>query len=130
MINNMMYLPSDLTGAQANEVIRDRLKDTDFTSLVFVVDNEADRSLRGTVSLRNLLTMDESDTLVQIMDPYVDSFDPFQAATAAAYRILDSGLPAMPVVEEGRLIGAMTVDAAIAKLVPATSELNTLRIFS
>jgi len=130
MINDMMYLPSDLSGSQANEEIRELLKGTDFTSLVFVVDNEADRNLRGTVPLRDLLTMDEGNTLEQIMDPYVDAFDPFQAATAAAYRILDSGLPAMPVVNEGRLVGAMTVDAAIAQLVAPTSELNTLRIFS
>lgn len=130
MINDMLYLPSDVSGRQANEEIRERLKGTDFTSLVFIVDNEADRNLRGTVPLRELLTMDEGTTLEQIMDPYVDSFDPFQPANAAAYRILDSGLPAMPVVNEGRLIGAMTVDAAIAQLVPATSELNTLRIFS
>jgi CBS domain-containing protein len=130
MINDMMYLSTDLSGSEANESIKERLKGTDFTSLVFVVDNEADRNLRGTVPLRDLLTMDEGSTLEQVMDPYVDSFDPFQPATAAAYRILDSGLPAMPVVDEGRLVGAMTVDAAIAQLVPATSELNTLRIFS
>jgi len=37
----------------------------------------------------------------------------------------------MPVVDsEGRLLGAMTVEAAIALLVPPTSNLQGIRVFS
>ena len=131
MINDMIFLPVDLPGVRATEEIRQHLKRTDFTSLIFVVDNLKDRKLLGSLPLRDALTMDENETLEAVMDPYVGTLEPFQPASAAAYRILDSGLPAMPVIQgEGRLVGAMTVDAAIAQLVGVTSELQTLRVFS
>lgn len=131
MINDMILLAADLSGSGAIEKIREQLKLTDFTSLIFVVDNTEDRKLLGTLPLRDALTMDENETLEAVMDPYVGTLDPFQSASAAAYRILDAGLSAMPVVkDEGRLIGAMTVDAAIAQLVGGASELQTLRVFS
>jgi magnesium transporter len=127
----MLYFPSDLTGDQVNKEIRQHLHGRDFTSLVFIVDNVKDRKLLGTVHLRDLLLMKPSESLEQVMDPYVDALEPFQPASAAAYRILDSGLAAMPVVaHEGRLVGAMTVDAALTQLVAPNSELRMLRVFS
>jgi Mg/Co/Ni transporter MgtE len=69
--------------------------------------------------------------LEEIMDPYLETLEPFEDATDAAYRIVGGQLHAMPVVAtDGRLIGAMTIDAAISQLVPATSSLQSLRVFS
>jgi hypothetical protein len=65
------------------------------------------------------------------MDPYVETLSPFDNAVDAAYRIVSGQLAAMAVTEkEGRLIGAMTANAAVAQLVPSTSSLQSLRIFS
>jgi hypothetical protein len=37
----------------------------------------------------------------------------------------------MPVVEtDGKLVGAMTINAAIAQLLPSSSSLKTLRVYS
>ncbi len=132
MVNDMIQLPARLTGLEANKEIHECLKETDLTALIFVVDDEETGTLRGTVPLKQLLTMDDaSRTLEDLMDPYVDALEPFQPATAAAHRIVETGVPAMPVIDnDGRLIGAMTVDAAITALVASTSELQTLRIFS
>ena len=130
MINDMICLPAELTCEQANQEIKRHLKETDFTSLIFVIDDESERKLLGTVPLRDVLTMDENETLSDVMYPYIDSLEPFQRASDAAYRIVDTGVPAIPVIENGRLIGAMTVDAAIAQLVASSSELRTLRVYS
>jgi CBS domain-containing protein len=131
MINDMISLPRHFTGEKAREEIRERLKETDFSSLVFVVDDEASFRLRGVLPLRDLLSMPDDELLEKVMDPYVGALDPMQPASEAAYRILDSGLAAMPVVRDGgRLIGAMTIDAAISQVVAPTSELRALRVFS
>ena len=48
-----------------------------------------------------------------------------------ARRIVDSSVDGMPVIDnDGRVIGAMTVDAAIAVLFASTAELQKLRILS
>ena len=65
------------------------------------------------------------------MDPYIQSLSPFDDANEAAYRMVSGQLPAMAVIDkDGKLIGAMTVEAAIARLVPTTSNLQRLRVFS
>lgn len=131
MLNDVARLPAGMTGTEANKAIHDCLKETDFTSLVFVVDDEKREALRGVVPLKQLLTMEPDERLEDVMDPYADALDPFRPASSAAYRIVDSGVAAMPVIDnEGRFVGAMTVDAAIGALVASTSELQTLRIFS
>jgi Mg/Co/Ni transporter MgtE len=59
------------------------------------------------------------------------ALDPFEAAREAAYRLVGGQLAAMPVVvADGRLVGAMTINAAIAQLLPSTSALGALRVFS
>jgi len=131
MINDIICFASELTGAEAKRLIQERLKDVDFTSMIFLVDDEQTRKLRGSLPLRDLLTCDDEKRLEEIMDPYLETLDPFGLAGDAAYRIVSGQLSAMPVVNgEGRLLGAMTIDAAIAQLVPATSGLQTLRVFS
>jgi len=131
MINDIICLPADLTGAEAKRELRRLLKDVDFTSVIFLVDDEESRKLRGAALLRDMLTADDDQTIEDVMDPYLKVLDPFDDAGDAAYKIVNGQLSAMPVVNtEGRLIGAMTIDAAIARLIPATSNLQTLRVFS
>ena len=65
------------------------------------------------------------------MDPYLETLDPYQDAADAAHRIVGGQLHAMPVVaKEGKLVGAMTIDAAISQLLPSSSILQTVRVFS
>lgn len=129
MINNMVFFRSDASVAEAKEKVKGFLERTDFMSLIFLVDEE--RKLRGSVPLRELLAADDEVRLTDIMDPYIAALEPFGSARDAAYRIVGGQLAAMPVVEEsGKLIGAMTVNAAIAQLLPASSSLRTLRVFS
>lgn len=128
MINDLIALPGHLTAGEAQGRVHDYIKTVDFTSLVFLVDDAPDGKLRGSVSLRDLLAADPESKLEDLMDPYLEALDPFESAADAAYRIVDGQLEAMPVTNtHGRLIGAMTIAAAVSLLVP---RLGPLRVFS
>ena len=131
MINDIICLPADLTCAEAKQQLQNRMKDVDFTSVIFLVDDEVSGKLRGAVQLRDLLTAEDDQKMEDIMDPYLKVLDPYEDAGEAAHRIVDGQLSAMPVTNtDGKLIGAMTIDAAISRLIPPTSNLQTLRVFS
>lgn len=131
MINDMVCLIAEDSIAAARENLSELLKNRDFVELAFVVDNETDKKLVGSISLRKLLTGQEDGSIGDAMNPYLQSLDPFDPARDASYRIIGAQLAAMPVINpDGRLVGAMTVDAAISQVVAASSEMRTLRIFS
>lgn len=129
MINNMVLLECDTTVGEAKKQAAKLLENTDFVLLMFIVEN--DGRLKGSIKLRGLLANNDATELADIMDPYIASLEPFAPAHDAAYRIVAGQLAAMPVVEgDGKLIGAMTINAAIDQLVPESSSLRTLRVFS
>jgi CBS domain-containing protein len=131
MVNDVVMLPAGMTVEESKAAVQRRLGDTHFTSVIFVVDDETNRKLRGAMLLREVLTAQDDRPLDEIMDPYLEPLEPFGSAADAAYRIVGGQLAAMPVVDnEGRLLGAMTVDAAVTQLVPPTSGLQSLRVFS
>lgn len=131
MINDMVYARADLTVKEARETLRERLKEPDFVALVFLVDDEETRRLRGIVPLRHLLTESDDCRLDEIMQRFVQSLNPDDAALEAAYKLVGAQLNAMPVTTaEGKLIGVMTIDAAIALIASATSGIQGVRIFS
>lgn len=131
MTNDVVYARGDLTVAEAREVLRERLKDPEFVYLIYIVDDEKARHLRGLISLRNLLTNDDTQRLEDFMDPYVTTLDPLDNANVAAYRVLNSDLAGMPVVgREGQLLGVVTVDAAVAQVAPRNWSALAPRIFS
>ncbi len=122
---------ASLTVAEAREKLREPLKKPDFVFIIYVVNNEKSRQLRGTISLRTLITADDKLSLEEIMDPYVTTLSPLSPATEAAHRVIDSHVPALPVVEdEGKLLGIVTVDAAIAQVAPENWRSQAPRIFS
>ncbi|HEX6125110.1 MAG TPA: CBS domain-containing protein [Pyrinomonadaceae bacterium] len=128
MINDLIALPADLTAGDAQAKVTDRIKTVHFNSLVFLVDDQPDGKLLGAVSLRELLTANADAQLKDLMDPYLETLNPFDSAADAAYQIVSGQLEAMPVTNtNGRLIGAMTIAAAVSLLVP---RLGPLRVFS
>ena len=131
MTNDVICVRGSLTVSDAREKLREPLKKPDFVFIIYVVDNETSRRLKGTISLRSLITADDKQRLEEIMDPYVLTLNPLSPATEAAHRILDSHVAALPVVgEEGKLLGIVTVDAAIAQAAPASWRTQAPRIFS
>jgi magnesium transporter len=131
MTNDIISLPAGLSCGKAKKKVQQMMDHVDFSNVVFIVDSRETLLLRGSINLRELLAADDLQRLEDLMDPYLQSLSPFDDATAAAYRIVSGQLAAMPVTNtDGKLIGAMTVEAAIARLVPPNSTLQRLRVFS
>lgn len=131
MTNDIIAFPASITAGEAQAQMQDHIMGADVLSVVFVTDAAEDGKLLGSLSIRELLAADAETTLDFLMDPYVAALDPFASAQEAAHRIVGGQLAAMPVVNSaGKLIGAMTMSAAFARLVPTTSGLQGLRIFS
>ena len=128
MINDLIALPADLSVSDAQVQVPDKIKTVHFTSLVFLVEAGSSGKLLGSIPLRELLTANPDAKVKDLMDPYLETLDPFDSANDAAYRIVNGQLEAMPVIDShGKLIGAMTIAAAVSLLVP---RLGPLRVFS
>ncbi len=131
MTNDVIFARASLTVAEALETLREPLKKPDFVFIIYVVDNLKARRVRGSISLRNLITADAELRLEEVMDPYLSTLNPLSSASEAAYRVIDSHVAALPVVnDDGRLLGIVTVDAAIAQVAPANWRSQAPRVFS
>jgi CBS domain-containing protein len=119
MTNEFVCVPAALTAREAREHLRGLLKETGFALLVYAVDEA--RRLQGLLSLRNLIVAEDEARVEEFMDPYVTTLSPLDPADEAARRVINSHLPGMPVVGEGkRLLGVVTFDAAVMRAAPAS----------
>jgi magnesium transporter len=132
MTNEVVFVPSAMTAREAREHLRGRLKETDFALLVYAVDDEEGRHLQGLLSLRNLIVAEDDARVEEFMDPYVTTLAPLDAAGEAARRVINSHLPAMPVVgKDKRLLGVVTFDAAVMRAAPTSWRAQASRsVFS
>lgn len=131
MTNDVVYASGNLTVAEARETLREPLREPDFVFLIYIVDDDQSRRLRGLISIRNLITADDDARLEEIMDPYVTTLSPLAPAGEAAYRVIDSHMAALPVVgEEGKLLGVVTVDAAVSQVAPPSWTTQAPRVFA
>jgi magnesium transporter len=131
MTNDIIWLPAGLSAGQARAALRERLKEPDFTYFLYVVDDNERRHLLGALSLRRFVTADDRCRVDELMQPQLLKLAPLELARPAARRLLDSGLAALPVVSsEGRLLGALTVDAAVELVAPRNWSSQAPRVFS
>jgi magnesium transporter len=77
-------------------------------SYVYVVDDG--EQLRGVLSLRNLVLSDSDTPVADLMDTDVVAVSPLTDQEEAARLLTEHDLIALPVVDDGRLIGIITVD--------------------
>ena len=131
MTNEVVYVRGNLTVAEARDKLRAPLKNPDFVLMIYIVDDEGSRRLRGAISLRDLITAPDEQKLEELMDPYLITLGPLEPADESAHRVLDSHMAALPVVgEDKRLLGVVTVDAAVAQVAPVSWSARAPRIFS
>src|SRR5262249_27885457 len=82
-------------------------------------DKERPPLLQGIVRLRNLILADPATPLANVMEDDVPSVHPEDRAEAAARVLAEYNLLAVPVQDDaGRMIGIVTVDDALAVLLP------------
>lgn len=131
MTNDIVFAPMTMTIAEARASLRERLKEPDFVYLIFIVEDITSKRQRGILSLRELLTRDDDETLESIMDTRVPTLDSLESAERAAFKVIESQLAALPVIgKDGELLGAVTVDAAVLQAAPQSWGSQAPRIFS
>ena len=87
--------------------------------------------LRGTTSLRDLVIAEDEQRLEKIINPYITTLNPLDAADVGAYRVINSHMAALPVVGgEKQLLGIVTVDAAVMQVAPSSWTSQAPKIFS
>jgi CBS domain-containing protein len=131
MTNDIVRVPADMTVGKARAAMRERLKEPDFAYFLYVVDDDRQRHLQGVLSLRTFVTADDKRVIGDLMNSHVLKLAPLEAPRQAAHRVLDSGLAALPVVDgEGRVLGVLTVDAAVGLVAPRSWSTQAPRVFS
>jgi magnesium transporter len=131
MTNDVVLLPEHETVAQALCLLRESLSTPAFVYYVYIVDDLESRHLRGIVTLRELLTADADATLHDVMTEYLTALAPLDPARPACNEVIDHRVQALPVVgDAGRILGAVTADAALAQIAPASWRARTRNVFS
>lgn len=131
MTNDVIAIPGDMTIAEARQWLQGRLEEPDFVYFLYVVDDLENRRLQGVASLRNFLLARDEQRMDEIMNPYLITLQPLAPPQEAAYRLINSQLVALPVIsDDGKLLGAVTVDAAISQVAPSSWSAQAPRVFS
>jgi CBS domain-containing protein len=131
MTNDVIAIPAALTVGEARERLRKALQQPDFVYFLYVVEGDENRRLRGVLSLRNILVARDDQRLEEIMNPYLATLSPLDSPQQAAYHLINSQIAALPVVgENGQLLGAVTVDAAVSQVAPGPWRTQAPRVFS
>jgi CBS domain-containing protein len=98
---------------------------------VYVIDPEAPESLLGLVRLRNLILADPATTVTEVMDGDLPTVHPEDRAEDAARVLAEYNLLAVPVLGgDGRMLGVLTVDDALAVLLPEIWQRRGARPFA
>jgi magnesium transporter len=96
------------------------------------VDPEDPDLLQGIVRLRNLILADPATPLSELMDEDVPTVGPDDRAEDAARVLAEYNLLAVPVLDDEtrRLVGIVTVDDALAVLLPDVWQRRGSRSFA
>ena len=121
MTNEYVSLPPTLTVSEALA----RLRGADlpeFSYYLYLLDDA--ETLLGVVSLRGLLQAPDDQTLGEIMIPAASLFtaQATEPAREVAETMLHYDLLAMPVLEDGRLVGIVMTHDALERLIPDESQ--------
>jgi magnesium transporter len=131
MTNDVVVLPESATVSEACRLLRDSLSTPAFVYYAYVVDAPESRRLRGMTTLRELLIADPEASLRDAMNPYLTVLAPLGPLAAACQEVIDNRVQALPVVgDDGRILGALTADAALAHIAPASWRTRTRHVFS
>ena len=131
MTNDVVTVSPKVKIAKARTLLREKLKKPDFVYFIYVVEDQSPHKLRGVLSLRQLLTAKDDQTVEENMNPYLLALSPFDSPIEAGYRLLNSQLAALPVVgKEGQLLGTITIDDAVLQVAPRSWRAQAPRVFS
>ena len=118
---------TDLTAAQAIDLLRQSADEVGAVSYIYVVDQE--EKLIGVLSLQELVLAQPGMLVRDIMHKRFAHLDLLDSQDAAARLIAKYSLTALPVLDaEGRLQGIVTADDALDKIIPTAWKKRLPRI--
>jgi magnesium transporter len=127
----LVCVPASMRVGDARRDLEPSIGTPDFAQYLYVVDDPEQRHVQGVISMREFAVADNRSVLGDLMNPRVTSIDPLEPAVEAARRVAEQHLAALPVTSrDGRLLGAVTIDAALAHILPASLRDQAPRIFS
>lgn len=131
MTNDLIVFPRNLTVGEAREQLRGLGPTPELIYFIYVVDDLEHCRLCGVVTLRELVRAEDDEPLEELMSTHLVTIDPGDPAQAAAQRVVDNQLIALPVVnQDGRLVGAITVDAAVHQVAPTSWRIRAPKVFA
>ncbi|HET9013993.1 MAG TPA: CBS domain-containing protein [Thermomicrobiaceae bacterium] len=131
MTNDVVIVPADATIREAVDIIRRQAVTPDLVYYVYVVDDLERGRLRGMITLRTLLLAEPDQRVDEVMNSHLITLQPLAPAREAAQHVVDNQLFALPVVGAGgRLVGAVTVDAAVLQVAPESWRQQVPRVFA
>ncbi|NTW00541.1 MAG: magnesium transporter [Oscillochloris sp.] len=129
MTSDLVRVPEQATVDEALATIRALPEAPDPLLAVYIVGDDPS-DLRGIVRLRQLITSDLDASLTSLMEAEVPTVRPDDRAEDAARLLAEYNLLAIPVLDDGgHFIGIVTVDDALAVLLPEIWQRRSPRIF-
>lgn len=120
MTPSFIVLPEDMSVEDAIVRLREDARDVEAATYVYLVDG--DGLLSGAASLRGIITADKDTRLSELSQPSLQQVTPQTDREVAAQVLTEHDLTALPVVEEGTLIGVITADRAADIMQDETTE--------
>src|SRR5215218_4636935 len=131
MSTDFVHVPADGTVGSALAAIRSLEEVPDPLLAVYVVAPDDPESLRGLVQLRTLILADPATPLADVLDEDIPTVSPEDRAESAARVLAEYNLLAVPVLGENRrFLGIVTVDDALAVLLPEVWQRRGARAFA
>ena len=131
MTRDFVRVSAETTVGEALASIRSLEEVPDPLLAIYVVAADAPDGLRGLVRLRNLILADPATPLAAVLDEDVPTVGPEDRAERAAQVLAEYNLLAVPVLDENRrLLGIVTVDDALAVLLPEIWQRRGARAFA
>lgn len=128
MTTDFVSVPPSATVGDALAAVRALEEVPDPLLAVYVTGPD---SLLGLVRLRNLILADPATPVTEVMDGDLPTVHPEDRAEDAARVLAEYNLLAVPVLDrEGRMLGIVTVDDALAVLLPEIWQRRGARSFA
>lgn len=129
MTADLVRVPEAATVGEALAAIRALEEVPDPLLAVYVIGDDPGQ-LRGIVRLRQLITGDPATPLADMMEDDIPTVRPDDRAEDAARLLAEYNLLAIPVLDDDeKFIGIVTVDDALAVLLPEIWQRRAARIF-
>ena len=130
MTTEFVVFPKDLTVAQTIARLREMAETPNMIYYLYVVEEENSWKICGVISLRSLILADPTYPLSQVMRERFQFAHPNDEAEAAAQKIAEYNLLALPVIDDlGEIAGIVTVDDAMEILLPKNLDRRLPRLF-